>query len=202
MTIEDIIAGLSEEDQAAINAEIDRARTEASKTAAKNAEKKAKDTFSAKLKEEVEKAQREAEELAAATEQEKVQKVLEKIEAERVSLQKEKLGLKAEKTLREAGLGDEHIEGLLPVFTSAAKDESALDEMLTTFTNVQKSVVDTAKESLKQELANGATPPKTGGKMPPKSDDQVVQEIIASSPDDPRYGVASSIEALFAAQEG
>jgi len=145
--------GLTEEQIAEINAEIDRERTKASDTARKNAKKE----FDTQVPDLISQAVEVERQKLEMSEQEK-------LEAERkanaevlAQVKAEKKALVAQKKLLSAGFDDASIEAVLPLFTSLNDDvfEPSVDSFIETTTNITKTKVD----AVKQELLAGATPP-------------------------------------------
>lgn len=142
--------------QADVTAEGDRRATEASKTARKNAEKDAART------------QQEAIDAAVAAEREKLEADEQgKLEIQRKELAKqeaeiatERRSLKATKALLAAGLPEDKVDGLLPMFVTV--EDTQLETALDTFTKVYTEGVKAQVDAQKQELLGNATPPAGG----------------------------------------
>jgi uncharacterized protein YbcC (UPF0753/DUF2309 family) len=147
--------GLTDEQWTALNAEIDRARTEASNTARTNARKGYI-------------AESEAETRAqAALEKERERLAMDeaqRLEADRKALADQQAALaaqqrtfKAQKKLAEAGLPEDKVSSLLPLF--AGVDDKALDTTLDTFITTHQESVKAQVDKEKVALMGGATPP-------------------------------------------
>ena len=156
----------TEEQWAEIQAEIDRGRTQASSTARKKAEQE----LERKLQERIEAAVAEEREKLEMDEQQKLEVERKKIEKAQSELARERKSLKATKKLAAAGVADEAIEKLLPMFT--ALDESAFDTTIDSFIEVNTNLVNTQVDAVKQELLQ-ATPPGNNNAAPVDTEAQV-----------------------------
>lgn len=141
--------------QAAVQAEGDRRATEASKTARDNARKGYIPESEAEAR------------AAAALEKERER--LEMDEAQRLAADRQALAdreaqfnvqqrtFKAQRKLAEAGLPEDKVATLLPLF--AGVDDKALDTTLDTFITTHQETVKAAVDAEKVALLGGATPP-------------------------------------------
>lgn len=177
----------SEEVWAEIEAEIDRARTQASQTATKNAERKAKDSIQPQIDAALE-AERQRLEM---NEQEKLEADRKVVEAARLALAAEAKGLKATKKLTVAGIPEDAIETLLPMFVGL--DDKVFDASVDSFIALNQNLVKTQVDSVRQKLLTGATPPAlpTGGPV----DAQTAANEMAKT-----GNVAAAIDLLLGAQ--
>jgi hypothetical protein len=150
----------TDEQWAEIVADLDRARTDASKTARKNAEKEAETEMTVKIAEAVEKERAKLE----ADEQGKLEIQRKEIETAQTALVKERKSLAATKKLVSAGFGDEDVEALLPIFVGV--DDKTFDATIESFIKVNQATVKSQVDAVKQELLNNATPPASPSGAP------------------------------------
>lgn len=193
---------LSEEQQAAIQAEIDRRVTSAVQTTTKkvtaDVSQKLEQDYEAKMQQAIMQAQQEA----TMSEEEKIQNLSKQLEAQQQALIKSQMEYKVERKLRDAGLTDEAIENIAPLIVAGA-DPQSLDNQLNTFVQTQQSVVEAALQKQKETLASNVTPPASaGGAVPPQNPDAVVSSIIQNESLDPRFAQASGIQVLLDAAVG
>ena len=150
----------TEEQWAEIQADIDRERTKASRTARTNALKETQSEMEERIREAIELERTKLE----ADEQGKLEierKVIEKAQAE---LAVERKTLKATKKLVSAGFSDEEVETLLPTFI--AVDDKSLDSAVDNFIKVSEARVKHQVDSVKETLLDNATPPATPTNAP------------------------------------
>lgn len=147
--------GFTEEQLAEIEAEIDRERTRAAETARKNAQKVADEALQLKIDEAVNEERARLE----MNEQQKLEAERQKVEESRVALARERKGLAAEKKLVGAGIPEDSIETLLPLFVNL--DDATFGGAVDSFITMSQSLVKNQVDTLKQELLHNATPPAT-----------------------------------------
>lgn len=151
--------GLSDEQIKAVNAEIDRARTQASQTAHQNAEKALSEKLPGLIDAAVNKATIEAnqtaEEKAAAAWESKFAELNKALE----TAQNNNVRISNEAKIRKAGITDDNtVTSFADMFVS---NPDGLDGFLTTYNNAVNAQVALAK----QQAAGNATPP--GGNSNP-----------------------------------
>lgn len=196
------LAKFSEEQQAAIQAEIDRRVTSAVQTTTKkvtaDVAQKLQEDYEAKMQQAVAQAQQQA----TMSEEEKIQNLSKQLEAQQQALIKSQMEYKVERKLRDAGLADEAIENIAPLIVAGA-DPQTLDNQLNTFVQTQQSVVEAALQKQKETLASNVTPPASaGGAVPPQNPDTVVNSILSDNDLDPRFAQATGIQVLLDAAMG
>jgi hypothetical protein len=162
---------LTDEQWKALEAEVDRARTEASKTARENARKgmvaeaDAEARVATALEAERERAKMDAAQLLDAD-----RKALEEQQA---ALLGQERTFKARARLTEADLPKEQIEKLLPLF--AGVDDKNLDVTLDAFITTHEDSVKSKVDAEKVALLGGATPPADQTAAPTDADAAAVQ---------------------------
>jgi len=190
--------GLTDEQGAAIQAEIDRRVTAAVQTTTKKVTgdltAKYEDEYKTKLDTAVATAQAQA----TMTEEEKIKNLSDQLANQQKEFEKTQMAYYAERKLREAGLTDDAIEKLTPVLIAGASHDS-LDATLNSFVEIQKSTVDAALQAQKEQLAQNVQPPAgSGGGSNPSQDPMSTAVTIATNKEaDPRYAQASAIQYLF-----
>lgn len=167
---------MTDEQWNAIVAESDRRATEAAETARKKAEKTAESARQAAIDTalEAERARMEA------SETERLELDRKAIADDRAALAAERKSLTASKKLAAAGLPDEKIQTLLPMFV--AVDDKVLDATLDTFVETYQTTVKSAVDAEKKALLEAATPPSTSPNAPVEPN-AVVGELIAKGND-------------------
>lgn len=147
--------GLTDEQWTALNAEVDRARTEASNTAREKARKGmiAESDVDARVTAALD-AERERLKMDEAQRLEADRKAL---EDQRDAFLGQQRTFKARTHLKDAGFADDKIESLLPLF--AGVDDKALDATLNTFVTTHTESVKAQVDAEKVALLGGATPP-------------------------------------------
>lgn len=142
--------------------DLDKARTQASKTAAKNAEAKAKQTFESTLEDEATKRAKELLESLTQTEEERLEAERKAIEADKLALEQDKKTAAVEAKLKAAGYEGDDLDSLKQLFSlkeTVDSCETATDVFLA---GVQKTV-DAKVDAIKAELTDGGVPPANGG---------------------------------------
>lgn len=150
----------TEEQWAEIQADIDRARTQASETARKRAEQTAEAERAAAIQAAIEDERVRLE----ASEAEKLELDRKKLEAESQAVAAERKSLAAQKKLAAAGVPEDKIEALLPMFVSV--DETKIGTTVDAFVKMYEEGVKTKVDAEKQALLNGATPPANATDAP------------------------------------
>lgn len=196
------LAEFSEEQQSAIQAEIDRRVTSAVQTTTKkvtaDVAQKLQEDYEAKMQQAVAQAQQQA----TMSEEEKIQNLSKQLEAQQQALLKSQMEYKVERKLRDAGLADEAIENIAPLIVAGA-DPTSLDNQLDTFVQTQHNIVEAALQKQKETLAANVTPPAgSGGAVPPQNPDTVVNSILNDKDLDPRFAQATGIQVLLDAAMG
>lgn len=158
--------------------EVDKARTQASETARKNAEKALKASQSAEIERIAnEKAQKLLQALSQ-TEEEKIEAAKAELERDRQQLLHEKKETVISAKLKAAGYGDEQIKELTPVFTTGAdipSCEKAVDIML----GIANAQITSKVDAVKAELTNGgvASGINRGGTAPVMNEAKVLGSV-------------------------
>lgn len=200
------LEGLPEDQQKAIQAEIDRRVTSAVQTTTQ----KVTEQVSAELKtslqqeyeEKMQKAIEDAKVQATMTEEQKLQALSQQLEEQKKAFERSQLMAKAENTLRDAGLPKESVTQLVPLLVAGA-DATTIDNTLNTFVATQQAAIDAALQQQKEALASNVTPPaSTGGAVKPQSPDAVASSILQNDELDPRYAQAAGIQVLLDASMG
>lgn len=150
----------TEEQWAEIQADIDRERTRAARTAAKNALRDAEADFNERLQAALEEERAKLE----ADEQGKLEIERKAIEKARTELAAERKTLKATKKLVSAGFSDEEVETLMPMFV--AVDDKSLDAAIDNFVKISEARVKHQVDRVKESLLDNATPPATPTNAP------------------------------------
>lgn len=150
----------TEEQWAEIQADIDRERTKASRTARTNALKETQSEMEERIREAIELERTKLE----ADEQGKLEIERKAIEKAQAELAVERKTLKATKKLVSAGFSDEEVETLLPTFI--AVDDKSLDSAVDNFIKVSEARVKHQVDSVKETLLDNATPPATPTNAP------------------------------------
>jgi len=150
----------TEEQWADIQADIDRERTKASKSARSNALKETQAEMEARILEAVDSERAKLE----ADEQGKLEIERKAIEKAKAELATERKTLKATKKLVSAGFSDEEVETLMPTFVSV--DDKSLDSAIDNFIKVSEARVKHQVDSVKETLLDNATPPATPTNAP------------------------------------
>ena len=150
----------TEEQWAEIQADIDRERTKASRTARTNALKETQSEMEERIREAIELERTKLE----ADEQGKLEIERKAIEKAQAELAAERKTLKATKKLVSAGFSDEEVETLLPTFI--AVDDKSLDSAVDNFIKVSEARVKHQVDSVKETLLDNATPPATPTNAP------------------------------------
>ena len=152
---------MTDEQWESIEAENDRARTQASNTATKNAEKDAKKAQDTAIKA--------AEAAARADERKRIEmdeaeriaedrkKATQELEEQKAEVAAERKSLTATKKLAAAGLTEERITELLPMFVTV--NDADLSGVLDSFVKTYQETVKDSVDAEKQTLLDNATPP-------------------------------------------
>lgn len=188
--------GLTEEQNAAIRAEIDRRVTSAVNTARGNFETSIRTSleseYQTKLQQELDAATKQAN----MTEQEKVENALEALRNEQLKLAQERRSFEAKKRLEDSGVDAATIELLLP-FMGTMENADQINQYIDSFVEARKSTIDTALEAQKQKLATNAAPPVSTGSQTVQRDINTQINDIYSSVDDPRTATAMAAQLLI-----
>ncbi|MBW2595143.1 MAG: DUF4355 domain-containing protein [Deltaproteobacteria bacterium] len=184
---------LSDEQWGALEADFDRARTQASDTARKKAEKEAAKNQETAISAAVEDMRKriemdETERLKADHE-----KAMRAIEEQRAELAADRKSLTATKKLATAGLPEDRIEELLPMFVGVdTKDlDTTLDGFIKTYQDTVKATVDAEK----QKLLENATPAPGSTEAPIGVNEQAA-EFLKTGDD------AQAVQAMLDATPG
>ena len=156
-----------------IQAETDRARTAASATARKNAEKDAETALADKVHEAVEAERARIE----ATDNERLELDRKAVEAEKAQVAADRKSLKATKKLLGAGFDEAEAESLLPMFINV--DDKSFEQTIDAFVKANEARVKAQVDSVKQELLGNATPPADGSGAPVDNQAKVNEALKA-----------------------
>lgn len=205
------IEGLTEEQVAAVQSEIDRRANQAAETASAKATEKVTKELSEKLAAQYE--QKYQQDLLSATEkiktevtmteEEKVNQALNDLKTEQERFKREQLKFRAEQTLRDSGFTDTAIENLAPIF-GAFDSQEALDTALTNLVTVNQESVTEAIKADREKLAAQATPPGQSGATPNPKDTSAQIASIREGVENPQLAAAMEAQLLLemAATEG
>ena len=171
---------LTDEQWEKIQAEFDRRATQASETARKKAEREAREAAEKDLSKRVESAVEAERAKMEADEQGKIEIMRKEVVEAQAALAADRKSLVATKKLAGAGLNEEVVEGLLPMFVNVPDD--SLEATLTTFIKTYQDGVKNQVDSEKQKLLEGATPPISPTGAPVDSNTRVTQLIEAGDP--------------------
>lgn len=146
--------------------ELDRARTQASKTAARNTIEQAKKDAEALLESKANEKAKELLESLTKTEEERIAaeaaKEREEIAKERAALNLEKKQTAVKSKLAAAGYKGEELDSLVSVF-SVKDDVSECESAVETFIEGLNKTVSEKVDEIKASLTTGGTPPAFGG---------------------------------------
>jgi hypothetical protein len=179
----------TDEQWAAIEAETDRRVTAASNTARKNAEKDAEPSIQAKIAEAVE-AERAKLEMNEA---QKLEVERQAIETGKKALAAERRTLEATKKLSAAGLSDEAIASLTPLFVNV--DDKTFETTVDGFVKTHQEIVKAQVDSAKKELLANATPPAGPTGAPVDANAAAAEALKIGD-------AASAVDALLSAAGG
>lgn len=188
--------GLSEEQNAAIRAEIDRRVTSAVNTARGNFESSIRASleseYQTKLKNEIDAATQQAN----LTESQKVEQALDQLKMQQEELARERRRFEAKQKMKECGVDDATIDLLLP-FIGNMENTEQVNTYIDSFVSVRKDTIDTALEAQKQQLAANTVPPSNAGIQQVKKDTNAQINEIYSSVTDPRTATAMAAQLLI-----
>lgn len=162
---------LTDEQFNAINAEIDRARTQASETARKNAEKAAKTAQESAIAEAIERERAKLE----ATDNERLEMQRKELAEREAQIAAQQRAFTAKSKLAEV-LPADKIESLLPMFVGV--DDKALEGTLDTFIASLNDTVKLKVDTEKKALLEAATPPASPTATP-VGNDAATAELLA-----------------------
>lgn len=193
--------GLTEEQNSAIQSEIDRRVREAVETNTKNVTAKLTNELTAKYDAEYQGKLNTVIQQAGANAEEQTKQLLDAINQQQREFARERMSYKAERKLRDAGIADEAIDIIVPLLVSGANDES-LENNLQAFIQVQSNAVEKAVKAQMESLAASANPPASGGGNPGNSNpDTIVNQILNNETVDPHLAGAQAIQYLIDHQE-
>lgn len=195
--------GLTEEQNKAIESEIERRVTQAVKTNTDNVTQKLTKELSEKYAADYQKKLGEAIAVSSNDTNKQMEAMLQTIKDQQAQFAKERMTYRAERKLHEAGISEEAIGTLIPLFIAGATDET-LDSNLQMFIDAQTNAINTALQKQKESLALGANPPASGGSDPGQhqnNPDAAVQQILKQNTDNPHYGSAMAIQYLLDNQQ-
>lgn len=188
--------GLTDEQNAAIRAEIDRRVTSAVNTARGNFESSIRATleseYQTKLKNEIDAATQQVN----LTESQKVEQALDQLKMQQEELARERRRFEAQQKMKECGVDDATINLLLP-FIGNMETTDQMNTYIDSFVAVRKDTIDNALEVQKQELAANTTPPFNAGNQQVQKDTNAQINDIYSSVDDPRTATAMAAQLLI-----
>ena len=196
-----MLDGLTEEQQTALQAEIDRRVTSAVQTTTKKVTETLTNELTEKYQKEYETKMQEAvanaQAQATMTEEQKIKALSDQLAEQQKQFEKAQMLYTAERKLRDAGLADEAIQQLAPLIVAGA-DQTSIDSHLDAFVQTQQSAVEAALQAQKEQLALNVTPPaSTGGNVPPSNPEAVAHDIINQDGADPRFAQAQAIDYLI-----
>lgn len=133
--------------------ELDKARNQASQTAAKNAEKKAKGEFAKTLEEKAAEKAKSMLEALTQSEEEKLEAQRQELEEARKVLETEKKRTAVEAKFKAAGYEDEALEKFVNTF-SVHDDVDSCVSAVDTFLETVNSTIETKVDTIKAELTS------------------------------------------------
>lgn len=195
------IEGLTEEQQKAVQAEIDRRVTSAVQTTTKKVTEDVTKAVSQSYEAKITEAVAAATQSATMTEAQKIEALTAELNRQKEMFTRERLERRTEEKLRDAGIAGDAVKALTPLIV-AASDENTLETVLNTFVTTQQNAVNAALEQQKQQLALNVTPPTTSVNPDALKQDAntVLQQIYAADPEDPLTG-ARAIQFLLDQQQ-
>lgn len=193
------IEGLTDEQNKAIQAEIDRRVTAAVQTNTKKVTEEVTRAVAQSYEGKISEAVAAATQSATMTEAQKIESLNAELERMKKQIATEQLKGRVEKKLLAAGYDEKTVETIAPFMANAA-DEVILDATLNAFITAQQNAVNTALEKQKQDLALNVTPPSGAGSPNMlKQDVNTTMQQIMSNPNapDPMYASAQAIQFLL-----
>lgn len=198
------IEGLTEEQNKKLQSEIDRRVTDAVQTTTKRVTeevtKQLSATYEQTYQQKLNEAVSAATQSVTMTEAQKIEALTKQLNEQKMAFEKSQLQYRTEQKLRDAGISQDAIAALTPVFVNAT-DSSTLDATLDSFITTQKAAIATALQEQQQKLALGATPSPTGNPTTLKADPNAqIKQILADKNLDDQYATASAVQCLLNAQ--
>ena len=193
------IEGLTDEQNKAIQAEIERRVTSAVQTNTKKVTEEVTKAVAQSYEGKISEAVAAATQSATMTEAQKIESLNAELERMKKQIATEQLKGRVEKRLLAAGYDEKTVEKIAPFMANAA-DEVTLDATLDAFITAQQNAVNTALEKQKQDLALNVTPPITAGNPNMlKQDVNTTMQQIMNNPNapDPMYASAQAIQFLL-----
>lgn len=171
---------------AGIDSELDKARTQASKTARKNAEKEIREKVEADAQAAIEaQATAKAQEILKSltqTEEEKLEDVRKQLENDRKALETDRKKLAVEAKFKANGYTDDEVSTLSQLFI-AGQDVAACESMVDRFLEGQTARITAKVDEAKAALTNSGTPPQGAGTGTPGAkqlnESQILDSIYA-----------------------
>jgi len=151
---------MTDEQWKELEAAVDRERTSASETARRNAKKDAETERDNAIAEAIERERAKLE----ADEEGKLEIRRKELNEQAERIAAERKSLAATKKLVSAGVPEDKIDSLLPLFI--AVDDKTLDASLDAFIKMYQETVKTSIDAEKQTLLDNATPPNTNADAP------------------------------------
>lgn len=193
------IEGLTDEQNKAIQAEIERRVTSAVQTNTKKVTEEVTKAVAQSYEGKITEAVAAATQSATMTEAQKIESLNAELERMKKQIATEQLKGRVEKRLLAAGYDEKTVETIAPFMANAA-DEVTLDATLNAFITAQQNAVNSALEKQKQDLALNVTPPAgTGSPNMLKQDVNTTMQQIMNNPNapDPMYASAQAIQFLL-----
>lgn len=155
--VEEVSDEQFEKFQKAHESELDKARNQASRTSAKNTEKKAREEFEKTLEEKANEKAKAMLEALTQSEEEKLEAQRKQLEEEKIALNVERKRSAVESRLKAAGYAEESLEKFTDMF-SVYDDVDSCVSTVDTFLGTVKETVETQVNAAKSELLSAGSP--------------------------------------------